>query len=407
MKVIIIGGGAAGMIAAISASRSGKEVVLLEKNEKLGKKLYITGKGRCNVTNYSDIEDILNNIVSNSRFMYSSLNGFTNYDMIGLLEEIGCPLKVERGDRVFPVSDKSSDVIFALKRELERLGVEIRLHSEVKAIHGKEHFQSVELSTGEKLYADACVVATGGLSYPSTGSTGDGYIFARNAGHTITELSPALVPFNIVESHECKAMQGLALRNIQCTIKADGREIYSNFGELLFTHFGISGPVILSGSSYVYPYLDKKITIHISLKPALSKEQLDKRIRNDFEKNINKEFKNSLDELLPKKMIPVIIKHSSISPEKKVNSISKDERMSLLHALMDFTLTFDSLRDYNEAIITKGGINVNEVHPTTMESKKLPGLYFAGEVLDLDALTGGFNLQIAWSTGYAAGLHIK
>lgn len=405
MKIIVIGGGAAGMIAAIAAARSGKKVILFEKNEKLGKKLYITGKGRCNITNCCDTEGILENIVSNSRFMYSSLYGFTNYDVMGLMEELGCPVKVERGERVFPQSDKSSDVISALYREMKRLGVEIRYNSPVQALHGEGKFQSVTLTNGDVIAGDACIVATGGLSYPSTGSTGDGYDFAKNAGHAVTTLSPSLVPFNIKEVEECRALQGLSLRNIECIITADGKEFYRDFGEMLFTHFGVSGPVILSGSAFLQPHRMKDIRVHLNLKPALTKEQLNQRILRDFEKNKNREFKNALDELLPRKMIPVIMKRSGILPDKKVNSICKEERMRLLEVVTNFTLTFQSLRSYNEAIITKGGIKVNEVHPTTMESKLVPGLHFAGEVLDLDALTGGFNLQIAWSTGYAAGIH--
>lgn len=394
------------MMAAIAAARSGKKVILLEKNEKLGKKVYITGKGRCNITNCCHMEELLNNIVTNPRFMYSPLYGFTNDDVMGLLEDLGCPVKVERGNRVFPQSDKASDVIFALRREIERLGVEIRYHAQVRRIiYRGRHFHSVELADGSSASADACIVATGGLSYPSTGSTGEGYRFAREAGHRVTPLFPSLVPLQIRETEECRELQGLSLRNVLCTITSNGRELFSQRGEMLFTHFGVSGPVILSASAFLQPHLKEKLQVHVNLKPALSIEQLDQRILRDFEKNKNKEFKNSLDELLPRKLIPVIVKRSGILPEKKVNSISRKERTQLLAEITDYTLTVQGLRGYQEAIITRGGVSVDEINPATMESRLVSGLYFAGEILDLDALTGGFNLQIAWSTGYWAGLH--
>ncbi len=413
-NVIIIGGGAAGMMAAISAARTGCKVTLLEKNEKLGKKLFITGKGRCNFTNAADIEELFNSIVTNKKFMYSSLNGFSNYDAMSFFDELGLRFKVERGNRVFPESDHSSDVIGALARELKRLGVELRLGTEAADImikDGKAYgvvCRPVNASHETKrLEADCVIVATGGNSYQSTGSTGDGYRFARNAGHDVTDILPALVPFNVEEPFVTD-MQGLSLKNVSITVSDGDKALYSDFGEMLFTHFGVSGPVILSASSFVAPQLKKKsLTLEIDLKPALSFEQLDERIVRDFDMQKNKAFKNSLDKLLPKKMIPVIIRLSQIDADKKVNEITRSERQGLTGLLKRFTLTLTGLRGFNEAIITQGGVNVKQINPTTMESKLVKNLYFAGEVLDVDAVTGGFNLQIAWSTGYAAGSHIS
>lgn len=396
------------MAAAISAAGQGHEVHLYEKNEKLGKKVYITGKGRCNVTNACDVQEMLQSVVTNPRFLYSSFYGFTNQDMMNLLEQNGCPLKVERGNRVFPVSDKSSDVIFALSRQMKKLGVKIYLHEEVKKLLVTEGIcKGALLSDRRHVDADAVVVATGGLSYPSTGSTGDGYRFAEKWGHTVTELSPGLVPFYVKEDVVQK-LQGLSLKNIEAVILDGEKEIYREFGEMLFTHFGVSGPVLLSASSYGARRIRKHpLTLIIDLKPALSKEQLDARILRDFDEAMNKQFKNALSHLYPSKMIPVIIERSKISPEKKIHEITRQERMNLVEITKGFKLTLTGLRGYEEAIITQGGVDVKEINPATMESKKVKGLFFAGEVLDLDGVTGGFNLQIAWSTGWAAGSHIE
>lgn len=404
-KVNVVGGGAAGMMAAIWAARQGAEVTLFEKNEKLGKKIYITGKGRCNLTNACDVEELFSNMVTNKNFLYSSFYSFTNDMAMEFFEELGCKIKVERGNRVFPVSDKSSDVIFALNREMKRLGIMVLLDTEVSNILIKDG-QAKGVYCGKKEYpSDAVIVATGGLSYPSTGSTGDGYEFAREAGHKVTECRPSLVPFNI-EGDICPKLQGLSLRNCGVTVYDEKKKRYEDFGELLFTHFGISGPTIISASAYVGKILQKKTCrVVIDLKPALSKEQLDHRILRDFEKNQNKQFKNVLNELLPKKLIPVMIKLSGIDPEKKVNIITKQERQCLVNSIKEFTLQATGLRSFQEAIITQGGISVKEINPSTMESKLVKDLYFVGEVLDLDAVTGGFNLQIAWSTGYLAGMN--
>ena len=403
-KVIIVGGGAAGMAAAIGAGRNNHQVIVYEKNEKLGKKIYITGKGRCNITNASDMETILANVVSNRKFLYSAFYGFTNEDMIQLLEKRGCKTKVERGNRVFPVSDKASDVIHTLAREMEALGVEVKLRTKVTSLMVEDGTcVGVVLEDGKKVYADDVIVCTGGLSYHTTGSTGDGYTFAENCGHTITELSPALVPFNTKEEW-ARQLQGLSLKNISVQMKQGKKVLYESFGEMLFTHYGVSGPAILSGSSVVAKKIKKEpIQLIIDLKPALTEEQLDARMLREFDEFKNKQFKNSLVHLYPSKLIPVIIELSGISPEKKINEISKEERLTLVHLTKNLVLTLHSLRDYNEAIITQGGISVKEINPTTMESKLVSHLYFAGEVLDLDAFTGGYNLQIAWSTGYAAG----
>ena len=405
--VIIVGGGAAGMLAGIAAARNGGAVHIFEKNEKLGKKVFITGKGRCNVTNACDTEDLFRNVVTNSKFLYSSFYGFNNFDMMALLEEAGCPLKTERGNRVFPVSDKSSDVIKALSKTLERLGAEVHLHSEVRDLLMEEgRCRGILLKKGgteTKVYGDAVIVACGGLSYPSTGSTGDGYRFAREAGHTVTELSPALVPF-VVKEPVVKELQGLSLKNIEAAVMRGKKVIYREFGEMLFTHYGVSGPVLLSASSHAVKELKKgPLSLVIDLKPALSEEQLDARLLREFEGMINKQFKNSLVNLFPSRLVPVMVERSGILPEKKVNEITREERKQIISATKSFTLTITGLRDYNEAIITQGGISVKEVNPSTMESKLVPGLYFAGEVLDLDAVTGGFNLQIAWSTAWTAG----
>lgn len=402
----VIGGGAAGMMAALAAAESGHEVRLFEKNEKLGKKLFITGKGRCNVTNSCGMEELLEAVVTNSKFLYSSFYGFTNQDVMELLERAGCPLKTERGGRVFPVSDKSSDVIRALSERLKHLGVQVYLNAPVERLL-LEDGRAAGLClkrTGETVRADRVIVATGGLSYPSTGSTGDGYEWARQTGHRITDLSPALVPFTVQEAGEAKELQGLALKNVEAAVCQGKRELYREFGEMLFTHFGVSGPILLSASSFAAKALKKgPLTLKIDLKPALSREQLDERILRDFAGAKNKQFKNALNQLFPAKLIPVMVRRSGISPEKQVNEVTKAERERLVEAVKDFRMTLTGLRDYKEAIITQGGISVKDINPSTMESKKVKGLYFAGEVLDLDAVTGGFNLQIAWSTGWAAG----
>ena len=398
------------MMAAITAARRGFKVTLVEKNEKLGKKLFITGKGRCNITNAGDSEDLFNSIVTNRKFMFSSFNGFSNYDTLGFFDELGLHIKIERGNRVFPESDHSSDVIGALNRELKRLSVDVRLNTEVKDIivnDGKATGVVIKCSGKEStIQADNVIVATGGNSYQSTGSTGDGYRFARKLGHSVTPILPALVPFNVAEDWESD-LQGLSLKNVSIVVLDGKQEIYSDFGEMLFTHFGVSGPLILSASSFAARRIkEHPLKLVIDLKPALSQEQLDERILRDFDEEKNKAFKNSLDKLLPKKMIPVIVRLSDIDGNKKVNEITKQERQKLVSLIKGLELTITGLRGFNEAIITQGGINVREINPTTMESKLVKNLYFAGEVLDVDALTGGFNLQVAWSTGYAAADHL-
>ena len=407
-KVIVIGGGASGAVAAIFAARNGHQVELFEKNEKIGKKLFITGKGRCNVTNAGDMDALFDAVKSNPKFLYSAFYSFTNEQAMDFFEELGVRLKVERGNRVFPESDHSSDIIHALKHELERLGVEIHFCTEVKDVLVEhEKFTGIVLKNGKKVSGDACVVATGGISYASTGSTGDGYRFAEKTGHKVTGLYPSLVPMEVKEWY-AKELQGLSLRNVQGTILDGKKKLYDEFGEMLFTHYGVSGPIIISASSVVGKKLqDKELTLQIDLKPALSREQLDQRVLRDFEENKNKQFKNAVDKLFPAKLKPIMIELSGISPEKKVNEISKEERLCFVDLIKNFKMTLTGLRSYNEAIITKGGVSVKDIDPGTMKSKKISGLYFAGEVLDLDALTGGFNLQIAWSTGYLAGISIQ
>lgn len=407
-KVIVIGGGAAGMMAAIAAAEHGHHVLLLEKNEKLGKKIYITGKGRCNVTNACEMDKLFENMVSNPKFMYSAFYDYTNMQVMELLQEAGCPLKTERGERVFPVSDHSSDIIAAFERILRKRNVNIQLHTTVQSIRTQDgHVTGVLLSDGRKQDADAVVVATGGLSYPTTGSTGDGYRMAQELGHTMKECTPALVPMEIREEW-CRQLQGLSLKNVTLTMLCGGKRIYEGFGEMLFTHFGISGPLVLSASSFYGKCKDKsQVSVRIDLKPALSEEQLDKRILRDFEQNLNKQFKNVIGSLYPAKLVPVMIALSGIDGDKKIHEITKEERKNLLDVTKHLTMQVDGLRDYNEAIITQGGIRVKEVNPSTLESRLVSGLYFAGEVLDLDALTGGFNLQIAWSTGHLAGSSIE
>lgn len=406
-KVLIVGGGAAGMFASLAAAQSGHEVLVFEKNEKLGKKLFITGKGRCNLTNACDMEQLFRAVVSNSKFLYSSFYGFTNQDTIAYFESLGLRTKMERGERVFPISDHSSDVIRVLSERMRLLGVQVFLNTTVKEIVEKEGlFHSVVLEDGKKVQADACIIATGGLSYPNTGSTGDGLRFAKALGHQITECMPSLVPMETKEPW-VKELQGLSLKNVNVTIFDGKKKLYDEFGEMLFTHYGVSGPLILSASSYVGKKMKgKELQLSIDLKPALSEEQLDRRILKEFEENQNRQFKNAIGSLFPSKLIPVMLELSGIPLEKKVNVISKEERSYFLNLIKHFSMTLTGLRDYNEAIITKGGVRTKEVDPGTMESKLVKGVYFAGEVLDLDALTGGFNLQIAWSTAYAAGNNI-
>ncbi len=402
-KVLVVGGGAAGMFAAIFAAYNGNEVHIFEKNEKLGKKLFITGKGRCNITNASDMETLFRSVVSNSKFLYSSLYGYTNQDVIAFFEQIGVHTKLERGNRIFPISDHSSDVIAALTKELRNLGVEIHLHTEVAKVLGKSAFEAVVLRNGNRIEGDACIIATGGLSYPTTGSTGDGYRFAKAFGHQVTELYPALVPL-VIKQDYVRELQGLSLRNVEASILDGKKTIYSDFGEMLFTHYGVSGPLMLSASSYIAKTLkQRELSLVIDLKPALNSEQVDQRVLRDFEEGMNKQFKNVLGKLFPTKLIPIMLELSGIDSEKKVNLITKEERRRFVHLIKNFTLTISGLREFNEAIITQGGVSVKEINPTTMESKFVSNLYFVGEVLDLDALTGGFNLQIAWSTAYAAG----
>lgn len=411
-KVIVIGAGAAGMMAACAAAEKGHQVIIYERNEKAGKKLFITGKGRCNVTNASEIEDILNHIISNKKFMYSALYTFSNQNVMDYFEKEGLRLKVERGNRVFPESDKSSDVLHTLKKVLSRLNVKIVYHTLVTDLCVEDGcVKGVVLENGQTDNADSVVIATGGVSYPVTGSDGRGMRILEKYGHSISELRPALVPMNVKEEY-AKALQGLSLKNVEVsyyrTAKPSKKPVYSEFGEMLFTHFGVSGPVVLSASSVIGKYLsNENIIMEIDLKPALTKEQLHGRILRDFEKCTNKDFRNSLDTLLPKKLIPVIIDYCGIEPYKKVNVISKEERERFVEALKGFRLTVTALRGFNEAIITQGGIPVKEIQPATMESKLIRNLYIAGEMIDVDALTGGYNLQIAWSTGRLAGESIS
>ena len=408
-KVIIVGGGAAGMLAGIIAARNGCPVVLYEKNEKLGKKIFITGKGRCNVTNNCDPEELLQAVKSNNKFLYSAFYSFNSQDMMALLEEAGVPLKTERGNRVFPVSDHSSDIIRGLERLLHRYDVHIRLRKEVQEILVEDgRAAGIRLKDGYEDRAQAVVVATGGLSYPTTGSTGDGYRFARETGHTVTDCMPSLVPLTVSEDY-IGEMAGLSLRNVELTIRNGKKILYQDFGEMMFTHKGITGPLVLSASSSIGKQLKKQGTLegYIDLKPALSSEQLDERILREFENAKNKQFKNVIGVLFPSSLTPVIIRLGGIPEDKVIHEISREERLNFVSIIKAFPFTIDGLGGYSEAVITKGGISVKEINPGTMESKKIPRLYFAGEVLDLDAVTGGYNLQIAWSTGYLAGMAVS
>jgi len=438
-RLAVIGGGAAGMLAAIIAAEQGYDVFLFEKNEKLGKKLFLTGKGRCNVTNACSMEELSGHVVTGSKFMYSSFYHFNNYDMMDFLEQLGVPLKIERGCRVFPASDQSSDVIRAMERELKRHSVHIMLgtkvtglctepvHDTVNETNNRKKKKSYtshicgidikQISTntvGKEQYVpvDAVFVATGGMSYPATGSTGDGYQFARDTGHTVAEPVPSLVPLETSETF-VKDLMGLSLKNISISLFQGERQIkhnilYSGFGEMLFTHFGVSGPLILTASSYIGEALKKgPLTLSIDLKPALDARQLDTRLLRDFESNRGKQFKHAFDRLLPKSLIPVFVELTDIVPEKKIQLITKEERLKIGTLLKDFRLTVTGMRGFNEAIITKGGVELEGINPKTMESKTVKGLYFIGEVLNADALTGGFNLQIAWSSAAAAAKGLK
>lgn len=426
-QVVVIGGGAAGMMAAIAASDKGRRVILCEKNEKLGKKLYITGKGRCNVTNACGRDKFFENVVSNPKFLYSAFHEFDNAAMMALLENNGCSLKTERGERVFPVSDHASDVTASLERLLRKQGVMVRLGAAAVELLTEEALEAgtsnaegkqsesdsrrritgVILENGDRITASAVVLATGGLSYPSTGSTGDGYRMAECLGHTVKPCSPALTPIEI-QDEWCAALQGLSLKNVELTMCCGTKKVWQGFGEMLFTHFGISGPLALSASSFYERCKDKgQIILTLDLKPALTAEQLDRRILREFEENHNKSLKNVIGSLYPAKLTPVMISLSGIDPDKKIHEITKKERETLVQITKGLTMQVSGLRSFSEAVITRGGVNVKEVNPSTMESKRVRGLYFAGEILDLDALTGGFNLQIAWSTGHLAGSHIS
>ena len=432
-KVIVIGGGPAGMMAAITAKENENEVIILEKNGQLGKKLLITGKGRCNITSSLDMEEFIKNTPGNGMFLHSAFQQFTNKDIIHFLKQQGLDVKEERGNRIFPVTDKSIDVLACFTKRIKELNIKVQYHTTVSEILvksndeiNKENINGKEKSKkmidkkviGVKtnhgiLQADKVILSTGGKSYPLTGSTGDGYILAEKLGHTITNIKPSLVPLETFEKQECKELQGLSLRNvgIQLLDIEKNKTIYEDFGEMLFTHFGVSGPTILSASAHLVRYKqierllkEKKIILKIDLKPALDEKKLDTRILRDFEEVKNKQFKNSLEKLLPQKLIPVIIQKSNIQPDKKVNEITKKEREELVKMIKNFEITIKGFRPIEEAIITSGGINIKEINPKTMESKKVKGLYFAGEIIDVDSYTGGFNLQIAYSTGYVAGL---
>ena len=413
MKVIVIGGGPAGMMSAIKSSEQGNEVILIEKNNVLGKKLAITGKGRCNITSSLSIDEFIKNIPGNGRFLYSVFNRFTNLDIINFIEKQGIKTKVERGNRVFPVTDKSIDVLKCFEKRLKELKVKILFEETVKEIIIEEGIVKAVKTNTQTIDTDKIILATGGKSYPLTGSTGDGYKIAKKLGHTVTELKPSLVPLTTYEEELHKNLQGLSLKNVEIKMIdiSKNKEIYKDFGEMLFTHFGVSGPIILSASSHLVRYKNitellknRQIKIFIDFKPALTPEKLNQRVLRDFEEQKNKSFKNSLDMLLPQKLIPEIIIRSEIDPEEKVNSITKEQREKLVNLLKRFEVTIKDFRPIEDAIITAGGINIKEINPKTMESKIIKNLYFAGEIIDVDAYTGGFNLQIAYSTGYVAGM---
>ena len=402
-KVVVIGGGPAGMMAAGQAALKGHSVTLVEKMNKVGRKLYITGKGRCNVTNAVDPEGLIANTPGNPYFLYSAFYTFDSNSTMDFFKELGVPVKVERGNRVFPESEKSNDIVRAMERFVKKSGCKIMYETEVKDVLAADNaIKGVKLKDNSVIECDVVIIATGGLSYPMTGSTGDGYKFAKKYGHTITECYPSLVPLKAGEKWIADLM-GLSLKNISIKITINNKEVYSDFGEMMFTHFGVTGPVILSASRYINDRMAEKPKLHIDLKPALSNKELDLRLLKDFQKYLNKDFKNSLDDLLPQKLIPVIIRLSGIAPEKKVNSITKEERQRLLDLIKNLTINITDTTGYNEAVVTRGGISVDEIDPSTMESKIVKGLFFAGEVIDVDSFTGGFNLQIAFSTGYLAG----
>ena len=412
-KVLIIGGGAAGMMAGVFAARNHHEVHILEKNEKLGKKVFITGKGRCNVTNACDTEELFPAMMSNPKFLYSSFYSFTPQDVMEFFEEAGVPLKTERGNRVFPQSDHSSDIIRALERELKKAGAKIHLHTVVKEVVKESETDSVTgviLTDGTFMEGDAVIVATGGFSYQSTGSTGDGYRFARELGLKVTDIAPSLVPLKTKEDYIPK-LQGLSLKNTGLTIKNGKKVLYEDFGEMMFTHFGVTGPMILSASAHIGAKLAKapngELSAYLDLKPALTKEQLDARILREFEAGPNKQFKNVIGVLFPSSLTPVMLELGGIPAEKKIHDISREERQHFIDLIKAFPFTITGMGEFKEAIITRGGVSVKEINPGTMGSKKISGLYFAGEVLDLDAVTGGYNLQIAWSTAYLAAQAIQ
>ena len=405
-RVIIVGAGPAGLMAAGKAGERGCDTILAEKNDRVGKKLLISGKGRCNITNSTDVEGLIENTPGNGSFLYSAFYTFSNWDLISFFNEHGLETKVERGGRVFPLSDKSSDVVETLMRYVRKNNVKLFLKSPVQDIKVKDNkVKSVVFADGREIECDSVVLATGGVSYPGTGSTGDGHRIAKNLGHTIVDLKPSLVAL-VTEEQWVKELQGLSLRNVSVTLlNKNGKKVYTDFGEMLFTHFGVSGPVILSSSRHALDYDYRDLKLIIDLKPALSEEKLDKRIQRDFEKFSRKQFKNSLDELLPKKMIPVIINLSGIPPEKQTSQITREERRTLVRLLKNLELNIVASRPVKEAIVTAGGISTDEINPSTMESKLVKGLFFAGEIIDVDAYTGGFNLTIAFSTGYLAGIN--
>ncbi len=406
-KVLVIGGGAAGMMAAYAAGMCGHEVTLLEQNEKLGKKIYITGKGRCNFTNASPLEEIMQAVVSNPKFLYSAFYTFSNDAVMDFFENQGMPYKIERGNRAFPVSDHASDVIRALERAMKEQDVRIRLHTQVRELLIEDDKATgVLLTDGGKIMADSLILATGGLSYPTTGSTGDGHTMAKNSGHKIVTPRPALVPLTTKEEYILR-MQGLSLKNVSLKIKDEKRVIYDAFGEMLFTHFGVSGPLVLSASSVLSRHFPREYQAYIDLKPVLSEEVLNERLLREFSERPNQHIKAVFQQLLPAKMIPVMIELSQISMDKPVNAITKEERRRLVGLFKAFPFTITGTRGFKEAIITQGGVSVKDIDPATMESKRIKDLYLVGELLDLDALTGGYNLQIAWSTGYLAGISIK
>lgn len=410
------------MMAGVYLARAGHEVHILEKNEKLGKKVYITGKGRCNVTNNCDTEELFRAVMSNPKFLYSAFYSFTPQDVMEFFEEAGVPLKTERGNRVFPVSDHSSDIIRGLERELKKAGAHIHLRTVVKTVkvspyeepdvdEKKAHHSrvtGVELADGSFMEGDHVLVATGGLSYQSTGSTGDGYRFAEETGHKVTELSPSLVPLKTKEDY-IPRLQGLSLKNTELTIKSGKKVLFQDFGEMMFTHFGVTGPMILSASAHIGKQLQKsgELNAYLDLKPALTMEQLDARILREFETGQNKQFKNVIGVLFPSSLTPVMLELGGISPEKKIHDISREERIHFEELVKAFPFTINGMGEYKEAVITRGGVSVKNIQPGTMESRKVKNLYFIGEVLDLDAVTGGYNLQIAWSTAYLAAMALK